>query len=187
MTIRREEIRGSADYRPMNLGIVTDEGPLLGLLVTVEHHPDLRGSVAETYRASWFPEVPPIKQLVQSNSKPGVARGLHSHAHQWDVWRFVSDGARVVLYDPDSGSLAAISMDKRHVLAIPPGIAHGFYTDSGCVLMYGLTNEYDGTDESGFFLWDKDFPGVSFFPDSATISIRDMRAPSLKEYRAKRV
>ena len=160
---------------------------LLALVAYPDAHPDPRGTVRETYRASWFPEVPPIKQLVQSNSKAGVARGLHSHAHQWDVWRFVSDGARVVLYDPISDAVQAISADKNCVIAIPPGIAHGFYTDSGCVLVYALTNEYDGSDESGFFMWDPDFPGRSFFPETATISIRDMRAPSLKEYRAQRV
>lgn len=169
---------------PGRLARIAQGGVLLGLLRTVEHHPDLRGSVAETYRESWFPEVPPIKQLVQSNSKAGVARGLHSHAHQWDIWRFVSDGARVVLYEPRSGALAAVAMDKHNVLAIPPGVAHGFYTESGCVLLYALTNEYDGSDESGFFMWDPEFPGRSFFPETATISQRDMRAPSLREYLA---
>lgn len=170
--VEREELR-------------TADGDLLAIVVYPDAHPDLRGSVRETYRASWFPEVPPIKQLVQSNSKAGVARGMHSHVFQWDVWRFTSDGARVVLHDPATGGTRTVPADKECVVAIPPGIAHGFWTERGCTLLYALTNEFDGSDESGFFMWDPDFDGNLWFPRDAIVSIRDMRAPSYAEWRSK--
>lgn len=164
-------------------------GKLLALVRTPEAHPDHRGSVRETYRESWFPNyVPPIKQLVQSNSKPMTLRGMHLHRKQWDIWRFTSDGALVRLYDHVSGDQAFVVGDKSNVIVIPPGISHGFFTKSGCTLLYGLTEEFDGTDEFGWFpfdglpyeagllsqlmLWPRTHEGLN-------ISTRDMRAPGL--------
>src|ERR1051325_1330785 len=44
-------------------------------LRTLTIHRDNRGNVRETFRASWFPALPPIKQLVRSKSKPKTIRG----------------------------------------------------------------------------------------------------------------
>lgn len=168
-------------------------GNPLALVATPTAHPDSRGTVRETYRESWFPQVPPIRQLVQSNSKAGVLRGMHLHKVQWDVWRFVSDSALVRLYDHSTGDQAFLVGDKDTVIAIPPGISHGFYTKDGCILVYALTNEYDGTDEYGWFPFDGLDPirHDMFLPDfgwpshhyGLTISERDLRAPRLAEFK----
>ena len=175
-------------------------GKLLALTVTPEAHPDHRGTVRETYRQSWFPAyVPPIKQLTQSNSKPKTLRGMHLHRKQWDIWRFTSDGALVRLYDHVSGDEAFVRGDKSNVIAIPPGISHGFYTKSGCTLVYGLTEEYDGTDEFGWFPLDPQTYNIAApiaetqmhlrfgWPRShagLNISERDLRAPRLEDFMA---
>lgn len=146
-------------------------------------HPDSRGSVRETYRESWFPAVPPVKQLVRSESVPKTLRAMHAHKRQWDIWHFVSGSALVALYEP-SGRLKWVRGDNTKVIAIPPGVAHGFYTETGAVLMYALTEEYDGTDEFGFDPYDTDFPGHYMWPsfDQVVISDRDAKAPSLGDF-----
>lgn len=170
-------------------------GTLLALKANPEAHPDSRGTVRETYRASWFPEVPPIKQLVQSNSKANVLRGMHLHAVQHDVWRFTEGRAWVRLYDPKTEDQAFVSAGQDVVLAIPPLVAHGFYTVTGCTLVYALTEEYTGQDEYGFFPFDglpdrdaydryrQTLDGWPTAHYGLIVSERDMRAPSLAEFR----
>lgn len=149
-------------------------------------HPDHRGNVRESYRESWFPEVPPVKQLVHSRSLPKTMRAMHAHKRQWDIWHFVDGRALVVLYDLQGG-LRALGADAMSVIAIPPGVAHGFYTEGGAVLMYALTEEYDGTDEYGFDPYDSNFPGHYYWPsfDQVLISNRDAKAPPLGEFLGK--
>lgn len=165
-------------------------GKVMALVGRPTARPDHRGTVRETYRESWFPYVPPIRQLVQSNSKPKTLRGMHLHRKQWDIWRFVSDSALVRLVDHVSGDQVWIEAASDSVIAIPPGISHGFYTESGCILVYALTEEYTGSDEFGWYPFD----GHLFMPAYArvkwpknhsglNISERDLRAPRLAEFR----
>lgn len=150
---------------------------------TLTIHDDHRGSVREQYRESWFPEVPPVKQLVHSRSLPKTMRAMHAHKRQWDIWHFTEGHALVVLYDL-KGYLRVLTADRGTVIAIPPGVAHGFYTESGATLIYALTEEYDGTDEFGFDPYDDNFPGHYYWPtpDQVLISQRDIGAPSLGEF-----
>ncbi|MCC6311347.1 MAG: dTDP-4-dehydrorhamnose 3,5-epimerase family protein [Trueperaceae bacterium] len=167
--------------------IIGAHGKLLALRHDLRSHPDTRGSVRETYRESWFPEVPPIKQLVQSTSVSGVLRGMHLHRKQWDIWRFVAGRAVIRLYDHETGdgTFVTVVNDQGFSLAIPPGISHGFWTPSGCVLMYALTEEYDGSDEAGWYPLDGFQEGGWHWPVSKhniTISDRDLNAPRLADF-----
>lgn len=127
---------------------------LAARLRTLVIHRDNRGNVRETFRASWFPQVPPIQQLVRSKSRPKTLRGMHLHRKQWDVWHFVKGAALVRLYYHDDGANAFLWMGPGDTLAIQPGVSHGFYTPDGCILLYALTEEYDGTDEYGWHFTD---------------------------------
>ena len=158
-------------------------------LRTLVIHRDNRGNVRETFRASWFPQVPPIQQLVRSKSKPKTLRGMHLHRKQWDVWHFVKGAALVRLYYHDDGVNDFLWMGPGDTLAIPPGVSHGFYTPDGCILLYALTEEYDGTDEYGWHFADglstaippefqEEWPTAS---KDLNISDRDIYAPSLSE------
>ena len=84
----------------------------------LEKHPDGRGCVLETYRASWFPGVPPVVQAVQSESRPRVQRAMHAHKIQWDIWHFVAGAAFVQLYDHRDGWYDCMTLrgggDHRH-------------------------------------------------------------------------
>lgn len=148
-------------------------------------HPDQRGNVRETYRTSWFPQVPPIKQLVRSESRPQTLRGMHLHRKQWDLWHFVSGSALVRIVHPD-GTEFYQRADAGLTLAIAPGHAHGFYTEDGCVLMYALTEEYDGTDEYGFYPFDglreNSHPGWPRNHIGLIVSERDIRATRLESF-----
>lgn len=157
-------------------------------------HPDLRGNVRETFRASWF-DVPPIKQLVRSESNPQTLRGMHLHRKQFDIWHFVSGRALVRLHWHDIEIEDYVWADAGQTIVIPPGVSHGFYTESGCVLLYALTEEYTGEDE---FTWypvdglpafsrDGQVRPADFWPRSLTglrVSERDLRAPRLEAFDA---
>ena len=118
---------------------------------------------------------------------------MHLHRRQTDIWRFTEGRAVVRLYDPATGDQSMLSGDDNVVIAIPPGIAHGFYTMNGCTLVYALTEEYTGTDEFGFYPFDGLDPAMSdmFKPDfgwpthhyNLIVSERDMRAPRLADFK----
>lgn len=166
----------------------------LAIVRKTTSHRDFRGAVTETYRESWFPEVPPVKQLVQSDSEPMTLRGMHLHKRQWDIWRFTRGEALVRLYGAKYGwsnRNEMILADQGTVIAIPPGVAHGFYTETGCTLVYALTEEYTGDDEFGFYPFDGMAGGevrhyAPYWPgqhDGLHISERDLRAPRLADFR----
>ncbi len=173
----------------------TTPNTLLGLdsveVRSLVPHPDNRGNVRETYRASWFPQVPPIKQLVRSKSRPKTVRGMHFHKKQWDIWHFVSGRALVRLYA--AGVNRFYETGPGTVLAIPPGVSHGFYTENGCRLLYALTEEYDGSDEFGWHFADGLPTGPDIYPlvadwewwptdpSDLLVSERDLGAPRLAE------
>ena len=153
-------------------------------------HRDNRGNVRETFRASWFPEVPPIVQLVRSKSVPKTIRAMHRHLVQWDVWHFVSGYALVRTFDHRTGLDFYQWGTPGKTIAIPPGMSHGFYTPEGCILLYGLTAEYDGSDEYGWYFADGIDPRAEFSnewptdPTGLNISLRDLGAARLAEFRA---
>jgi dTDP-4-dehydrorhamnose 3,5-epimerase-like enzyme len=77
-------------------------------------------------------------------------------------------------------------LTRATTIAIPPGVAHGFYTEEGCVLLYALSEEYDGTDEYGFWpfsgLTEDSHPGWPRDHIGIVVSERDLRAPKLEDF-----
>jgi dTDP-4-dehydrorhamnose 3,5-epimerase-like enzyme len=123
--------------------------------------------------------------MVRSESVPQTLRGMHLHRKQWDVWHFVSGSALVRLRDASGGDVIQ-PLSAATTIAIPPGVAHGFYTEEGCVLLYALSEEYDGTDEFGFYpfdgltadshpAWPRDHIGI-------VVSERDLRGTRLEDF-----
>ena len=146
-------------------------------------HRDERGDVRELWRASWG--TPPVLQTVRSFSRKGVIRGMHYHKRQWDIWSFVEGEARVQLYEPDTADWKYLhSVGPETTIVIPPRVAHGFQALTDCILVYGLTEEYTGTDEYGFdplFGW----PGAGLWaPGEPIISERERNAPALADFLA---
>lgn len=153
---------------------------------TLKINADNRGAVREAYRASWFPEVPPVVQIVQSDSKPGVMRAMHAHKRQYDIWHFSQGSAFVQLFDHRTGEHQSFQADSRSTIVIPPGVSHGLVALTAVQLIYFLTEEYDGTDEFGWDAFDSDFPGRSEWAQRWSgifvRSPRDINAPSLAEF-----
>lgn len=166
---------------------------------------DRRGSFRELWRASAFGAIDPTDAgaiderptFVQANlstSAIGVLRGLHYHRRQLDYWIVASGRAFVALVDVRpvlEGRSATPSVETRELaeddwVVIPAGVAHGFLALEPLGLMYLVTNEYDGTDESGF-AWDDpavavSWPPVPSSPDGRPIlSDRDRANPPLAD------
>ena len=181
-----------ADKSPRPTTTLEEETPDLRPLVI---HRDHRGSVREAFRSSWYPEVPPIVQVVHSESRGGVLRAMHAHRQQFDVWHFTQGKAQVQLYDHRDGWWSNLYVESDTTLVIPPGVSHGFLALTPVTLTYLLTREYDGTDEYEWNARDLDFPGArewkvgpdpSFFLGAAQEwfiqSDRDKDAPSLAKF-----
>ena len=173
---------------------MSESGYSVARLKALTVHEDSRGSVRETYRTSWWPDLPPVKQLVRSQSIPNTLRGMHLHRRQFDLWHFVSGSALVRLVYHDEGiENIFMRLDAGSTLAIPPGVSHGFYTTEGCTLLYALTEEYipfgePGCDEWGWYpfdgLTDESHPGWPRNHLGVVVSERDLRATRLDEFEA---
>ena len=101
---------------------------------------DERGFFVETWRDEWLHKLPLATSFVQDNhskSSQGVLRGLHYQliqaqgklvrVTQGAVWDVAVDMRR---NSPTFGQHVAVelSADNKHMLWVPPGFAHGFYT-----------------------------------------------------------
>lgn len=74
-----------------------------------------------------------IKQTSYSETPPGVIKAFHLHKGYWEIWCVIKGQAKVVLADvredsPTRGSTQVIETgeDDMQVIAIPPGVAHGY-------------------------------------------------------------
>lgn len=154
-----------------------------------EHH-DERGSFAEAWRDNR------VVQVNISDSDWGVLRGMHYHQHQTDRWVCLSGEADVRLLDlrPLASGRDPVLQYVNQVgdgewLVIPPGVAHGFLAGpAGFRLLYGVTREYDGSDEWGL-AWDDPAVGewnAGFYRPLASgpiLSERDRHNPVLADLR----
>ncbi|MBI4898471.1 MAG: dTDP-4-dehydrorhamnose 3,5-epimerase family protein [Actinobacteria bacterium] len=148
-------------------------------------HGDHRGRVFEGWREGWTPFT--VRQLTEGRAAAGVMKGLHLHYIQWDWWRIVSGRMLVGLYDarPHSPSFRAtanfeMSPDSPHGLAIPPGVAHGFYALEDVEMIYLLSEVYNPDDEHGV-RWDSvgiDWP----LTGEPLISDRDIGLPTAEQF-----
>jgi dTDP-4-dehydrorhamnose 3,5-epimerase len=150
-------------------------------------HADERGAFREIWRASWSGDQQ-FAQANRSTNRAGVLRGLHYHRRQLDRWTVASGRVFVALVDvrPLLVDLAAAPLVETRVLgpdewvAIPAGVAHGFYAIEATDLLYFVTNEYDGTDELGF-AWDDPDVGVPWPDRDPILSPRDRSSPPLRQ------
>lgn len=157
-------------------------------LVELVAHADDRGAMTELYRREWFPNVPELLQVNQSQSRAGVLRGLHFHRRQTDYWLLLEGLAFVGLFDlrtgsPTEGASAQFALDAGEGLRgllIPPGIAHGFYAATAIRLAYLVDLAFDGSDEHGL-AWNDPATGIAWPATDPVLSERDRTNPSLEE------
>lgn len=150
-------------------------------------HGDHRGRVFEGWRESWTPFT--VRQLTEGRAQAGVMKGLHMHYLQWDWWRVITGRMFVGLYDarpasPTHGVGVSFEMNPSEpaALAIPPGVAHGYYAIEDLEMIYLLSEVYNPDDEFGV-RWDSvgiDWPFVAAGTEPL-ISERDINLPAASE------
>ena len=84
----------------------------------------------------------------------GTITAWHKHQHQTDFWFVVSGGLQVGLSadkTPNYPSWTYLNPEYGSVLRIPPDTWHGYKSlQDNTILIYGLTNKYDGSDEERY-------------------------------------
>lgn len=167
----------------------------LGVVVRpLVHHRDARGSLVEAFRASNNGLL--LHQLNVVVSQPGALRGVHLHRAHADHLLMVQGRMVVGLYDcradsPTAGCAATVALhDSDCTVAVPPGVAHGFWFPRGGTLLYGLSSEWSMSDEFGC-RWDDPDLGIDWselgdphpgdLMDGPLLSERDRTAGTLDE------
>jgi dTDP-4-dehydrorhamnose 3,5-epimerase len=128
-------------------------GPIEGsAVIALQRYADERGFFEEILRASDETLAPGFAQLSWCRRKQGTITAWHVHPTQWDWW-FVPHGqAKVALHDLRGGSatrgntleLVLGEDGPDQVLAIPPGVAHGYRVLQGPFeLFYVTSREYN--------------------------------------------
>lgn len=104
-------------------------------------------------RMGWFDVFPTTLNSdinIVKIPKGGTITGWHRHKHQIDMW-FVPQGLlQVGVMSPDKQKVQwyFLSPEEGKALWIPPHHWHGYKAlQDNTMLIYCLTNKYDGTDE----------------------------------------
>lgn len=113
---------------------------------------DGRGYFEELVRASEPVAAPGIRQISFATRAAGVVTAWHIHPTQWDWWFVPRGSLRVALHDLRAGSatfrvtqeLALGEGAPDALLAIPPGVAHGYKVLNGpAEILYLVSTEYN--------------------------------------------
>jgi len=166
------------------------EGPIL---LEPDVHGDARGFFLETGRANTLAELGVADSFVQDNhsrSAHGVLRGMHFQPGMAKLMRCARGRIFDVLVDIRPGSPAfgrwegfELDDENHHQLYIPDGFAHGFCVLSDVAdVIYRCSAYYDPERESGFRFDDPELR-IEWPAIGVTTSVRDARAPLLRELR----
>jgi dTDP-4-dehydrorhamnose 3,5-epimerase len=148
--------------------------------------PDDRGDFTEFFRNEWQTSPVPVQWNI-SRSRANVLRGVHVHTRHWDYLCVTNGEIFVGLHDLRATSSMATrtAMLRLHgseleVLAIPPGVAHGFYSVDHSTYVIGASSYYDPTDHRRC-RWDCPELGLDWPCDGPDLSPADQKAPSYGE------
>jgi len=157
-------------------------------LMELEPLADHRGVFTEVFRQSWKTGVK-VVQISLVDSVARTLRGSHIHLQHAEIYVAAAGAMLVGMTDlrpasPTFGKagLVRLDADDRRLLAIPPGVAHAYYSETDTVLLVGVSSYYDPSDDLGC-RWDDPELGVDWPPISPILSARDAGAVSLAELR----
>jgi dTDP-4-dehydrorhamnose 3,5-epimerase len=154
---------------------------------------DERGSFVKTYHKDVFQQhglETEWREEYYSVSRKGVLRGLHFQIPPHDHAKLVYCTAGRVLdavFDLRIGSpaylqnlLFELDAESAHMLYLPKGVAHGFYTLSdSATMMYKVSTVYAPACDTGI-LWNS--AGIPWPDTSPTVSQRDGTLPALSDF-----
>ncbi len=153
---------------------------------------DSRGFFLETFKQSDFIQAGINENFVQSNfshSTQDTLRGLHFQKNPSAQGKLVLALAGVIFdvaidvrkSSPTFGKWVSrtLSAEKRNMLYIPAGFAHGFCVLSDTAdVMYCCTREYAPRDEAGI-IWNDPQIAVTWPVSAPLLSEKDTRLPLL--------
>jgi len=159
---------------------------------------DSRGFFLETYNERRFEELGITERFVQDNqsySRQGVLRGLHFQVEQAQgkLVRVVAGEVFDVAVDLRKGSAtfgkwagARLSSTNHHMIWIPKGFAHGFYTlSANAEVLYKVTDFYAPQHERTL-LWNDPDVGIEWpLKGEPILSDKDRVGVKLKEIAAR--
>ncbi len=153
---------------------------------------DDRGFFAEVFKAGDFaPYGITARQVNHSKSVRGVLRGLHYQLKpkaQGKLVSVVEGEVFDVAVDIRKGSPTygkwvgrTLTAEKKNMLYVPPGFAHGFcVTSDSAQVIYYCTEEYSPEHERGMMYNDPDL-AIDWPVKEPELSARDMKHPSFRE------
>lgn len=155
---------------------------------------DNRGYFMETYQKKAFEEAGLNYNFVQDNqssSRKGVLRGLHFQKNypQAKLVRVISGEVFDVAVDLRAGSHtfgkwcgSILSAEKKNMLLIPKGFAHGFMVLSDYAEFTYKCDEYYHPEDEGGILWNDPDIGIQWpMTDNIILSEKDSRLLTLAE------
>ncbi len=177
--------------------IIENYGGIKGLYhVQPEVRGDARGYFMETYNYNDFKKAGLDMVFVQDNqslSSKGVLRGLHFQKEhtQGKLVRVISGEVFDVAVDIRKGSETygkwagvILSAEKKNMLYVPEGFAHGFYVLSDTAeFLYKCTDFYDPSSEAGI-MWNDPVIGIKWpVPEGEEpkLAEKDKKYPAFSE------
>jgi dTDP-4-dehydrorhamnose 3,5-epimerase len=153
---------------------------------------DERGFFLETYNKPAFEKAGITTSFIQDNqsySTKGVLRGLHFQKEPYAQAKLVSVILGSVLdvavdlrkNSPTFGKSFSVVLEaeKRNMLLVPEGFAHGFVALEDCIFSYKCSNVYHKESESGIIWNDKDL-NIDWKYSNPLVSEKDAILPPLK-------
>ena len=140
----------------------------------------------ELYRRDWQMDVVPVQWNLVS-TRPNTLRGVHVHTKHWDYLHVISGEMLLGLHDmrPRSPTymlsvLQRLAGDRPSSIAIPPGVAHGFYFATPTTYCYAVSHYWNPSDELGC-RWNDPMLGLAWPATEVLLSPRDADAPGYEE------
>ena len=146
---------------------------------------DDRGVFTEVFRASWDTGIAPV-QWNAVRSEPEVLRGVHVHVRHDDYLLLLQGRASIGLRDlrassptRDQVALVELRGDRPAAIAIPHGVAHGFYFHEPSLHLYAVSDYWDPEDELACHWRDPELR-IPWPIEKARLSERDATSPRLR-------
>jgi dTDP-4-dehydrorhamnose 3,5-epimerase len=154
---------------------------------------DERGFFLETFNKLAFEKAGIKTSFIQDNqsfSTKGVLRGLHFQNPPYSQAKLVSVISGKVLdvavdlreNSPTFGKhqVVILEAEKRNMLLVPEGFAHGFVALEDSVFSYKCSNIYHKESESGIIWNDKDL-NIDWMYKNPLVSEKDKILPAFRE------
>ncbi|MBX2946970.1 MAG: dTDP-4-dehydrorhamnose 3,5-epimerase [Cyclobacteriaceae bacterium] len=163
------------------------------LEITPAVYRDDRGWFMEFYKEDAFLPAGITYRFTQENlsfSKKGVVRGLHFQLAPYEQAKLVSVLTGKVLdvvVDLRRGSetfgqvyTCMLDSEKRNMLMVPEGFAHGFAALEDSLFLYKTSNAYNRESECGI-VWNDPTLAIDWPIDNPVLSDKDRKLPTFNE------